>query len=269
MARPCICAGIPLRSHKCLHGTPNSDTSVDIARALLRRGDLLRLNDSDDIRKRLRRAVAASRVTGQHDLDLDANAAGAHVAVAAGGVDEGLVSRTGLDHVAVAEGHALRTLALDLSTDGDLAALGTRLHDIADDAHGGAAHLQVAQELEAEGLHLRHRGQAAHLNTLNVQLELAFLVVEALLDAGCQLADAAAVHTEHLTSLRGLNHDLRAERRDVVGDTGEAFFGQLALEKLKQFGVEHAVADDHALLGERTHFRVCVLRWGIRRRRSN
>mmetsp|Transcript_27188 Transcript_27188/g.48821 ORF Transcript_27188/g.48821 Transcript_27188/m.48821 type:complete len:231 (-) Transcript_27188:20-712(-) len=213
-------------------------------------GDLLGGKDGHDVGQVDAGALDALGVLGQHDLDLHADRAGTEVAVAHGVVDEQLVGRTGLDHVAVTEGHGLRTLALDLAANGHLAALGARLHHEADDAVAGATDLQAAEQLEAQGLSLGHGRQATGVHALNEQGNLALLVLEALLDAGGQLADAAALLAQDFLRLRGADRDLRAARGHLVLDAGEAILSQLALQELVQLSVEHAVAHHLALQGE-------------------
>jgi hypothetical protein len=213
-------------------------------------GELLGGEDGDDIGQVVAGAADTFGVLGKHDLDLDADGASTEVAVAGGLVDELLVGGTGLDHVAVTEDHGLGTLTLDLATDADLAALGTRLHDEADDAGRGTADLEVAEELEAEGLSLGHGGEATGANTLNVERNAALGVLEALLDASGELANTASLLTQDLLGLGGADHDLSAAGGDAGLDASEAILSELTLEELRELSVEHTIAHELSLLGE-------------------
>ena len=189
----------------------------------------------------------------KHDLDLNTNRASTEVAVANGVVDEDAVGSSGLDHVAVTERHALGTLALDLATDDDFATLGASLHHVADDASAGTADLEVAEELEAEGLCLGHGRQATGIHALHIQLNAVLGVAETLLDARGELANAAALLSEDFLRLRGADDDLRALRRNAVLDACEAILSELALEEFVKLSVEHSVAHELSLLAERAH----------------
>lgn len=175
--------------------------------------------------------------------------------MAGGLVDELLVGGTGLDHVAITEDHRLGTLALDLTTDADLAALGAGLHDEADDTSASAADLEVAEELEAEGLSLGHGGEATGIDALDVESNAALSVLEALLDASGELANTAALLAQDLLGLGGADHDLSAGGGDAGLDASEAILSKLALEELGELSVEHAVAHELSLLGEDTDHR--------------
>lgn len=178
--------------------------------------------------------------------------------MAGGLVDELLVGGTGLDHVAITEDHRLGTLALDLTTDADLAALGAGLHDEADDTGASTADLEVAEELETEGLSLGHGGEATGIDALNIQGNAALSVLEALLDASGELTNAAALLAQDLLGLGGTDDDLSAGGGDAGLNTGEAILSELALEELGELSVEHAIADELALLGEDTdHVAFC------------
>lgn len=214
----------------------------------LRSSDGLGLDHGDDIREVLRGTKTASGVDGEHDLDLDTDGTSAQVAVAGGGVDELLVSGTGLDHEAVAEGDGLGTLALDLATDGDLATLSTRLHNVADHVGGSAADLEVGQKLEAERLHLSHGGEATGLNAVNEDVKGTLLVAEALSDAGADLTHTLVLATEDLAALRHLDGHLSAKGGHAGLHTSEAFLSKLALEELEKLGVLHTIANDRTLL---------------------
>lgn len=173
--------------------------------------------------------------------------------MARGGVDEGLVGSTGLDHVAVTERERLGTLALDLTTDGDFAALGARLHHVADDVGSGTAHLKVGEQLEAKRLHLGHSGETTGLYTVHEDVEGAILVAETLSDASADLTNALVLLSEHLTALGDLDSELRAKTGHTRLNPGKAFLSELTLKELKHLGILHTIADDRALLGEGTH----------------
>ena len=214
---------------------------------------LLRGDDGNDIGQVDRWAADTFGVLREHDLHLDTDRAGAEVAVADGVVDEDAVGSSGLDHVAVTERHALGTLALDLATDDDFATLGASLHHVADDASAGTADLEVAEELEAEGLCLGHGREATGIHALHIQLNAVLGVAETLLDARGELANAAALLSEDFLRLRGADDDLRALRRNAVLDACEAILSELALEEFVKLSVEHSVAHELSLLAERAH----------------
>jgi len=155
--------------------------------------------------------------------------------VANGVVDEDAVGSSGLNHVAVTERHALGTLALDLSTDNDFATLGASLHHVADDASAGTADLEVSEKLEAERLSLGHGRQAASVHALNVELDAVLWVAETLLDARGELANAAALLSEHILGLCGTDDDFRASGGNTDLNTRVSNLSQLALQELVKF----------------------------------
>jgi hypothetical protein len=221
---------------------------MGLVRAL---SNLLGRQHGDHVRKELCGAHALS-VLWQHDRDLDTEAAGTHVHVALASVDK-VLRVAGLDHVPIAELHLLGTLALDLATDADVAALGTGVHDEADDADAGTADREGAQELELEGLGLGRGGEATELDALDVELDTTLWVAEALLDGGCELADATTLLAQDLLRLRGADDDFGAAWRHAVLNATEAVLGQLTLEVLKELGVKDAVTDELALLADWAH----------------
>ena len=185
--------------------------------------------------------------------DADTDATGAQQDVALGGVDELAGGGTGAQHVAVTVLHALGTLTADLTGDVYTDTLGAGLHAEAQDAHGGTADGQGGDQLEAQGLDLGHGGQTTVLDAVDVDLDAALSVLEALLDDGGQLADAAALLTQDLLGLGGLDDDLGAGGGDAVLDAGETILSELALQELVQLGVEDTIADELVSLGQGAH----------------
>lgn len=73
--------------------------------------------------------------------------------------------------------------------------------------------------------------------------------LEALLDEGGKLADPTALLAEDFLRVRGADDDVGHGGGDADFDARVAFFGQLALEELVQFGVEDSIGDELSPLG--------------------
>ena len=77
-----------------------------------------------------------------------------------------------VDHDTVDELHGLSTLTTQLSRHNDLASLGLRLHDEAENTVAGTANGQTSAQLEAQRLALSNSAQSAVGNLLGVQLKV-------------------------------------------------------------------------------------------------
>ena len=111
---------------------------------------LLGLEDADDIGEGILGALLASGIPGERDGDADTNDTRLEEDVADGNVSERLGSLTRLLEVTVRELDGLGTLGAALTRDDDLATLGLRLHDEADDTISSAADGEALEELEPE-----------------------------------------------------------------------------------------------------------------------
>lgn len=99
--------------------------------------------------------------------------------------------------------HGLGTGSTELSGNDNLTTLGTALHDEAEDTVAGTTDGQTVQELVAEGLALSDGGQTAVLDLGGIEGNGVLGELEALLDEGGELADAAALFTEDLLGVGG------------------------------------------------------------------
>lgn len=210
---------------------------------------LLGLDDGDGVGEGLLGARLALRVRAAHDLDLDTEDTLAEEDVAGGRVDEVLGGLAGVDHEAVGELHGLGAGGAELAGDDDLAALGTGLHDEAEDTIAGATDGETVKELVAEGLALSDGGETAVLDLGGVQGDAVLRELEALLDERGELADAAALLAEDLLGVRRADDDVGHGRGDADLDARVALLGQLTLEELVQLSVEDAIGDELSALG--------------------
>ena len=217
------------------------------------RGLLLGLHDGDHIGKRGLGAHLASGVPGQHDLDLDSQNSLAQENVADGGVNKVLGGLTRVDHESVNELHGLGTGTAELSGDNNLATLGTRLHDVADNTVAGTTDGNTVKELVLEGLALGNSAETAEGDLLGVELDGVLGELETLLDQGGQLADATALDTENLLGLGGTDDDLGAGGGDADLDTRVTLSSELALEELVQLGVENTIGDELLVFCQNSH----------------
>ena len=210
---------------------------------------LLGLDNGDGVGKSLLGAGLALRVGAPHDLDLDTEDTLAEEDVAGGAVDEVESGLAGVDHEAVGELHGLGAGSAQLTRDNNLATLGAGLHDEAEDTVARAADGETVEELVAEGLALGDGGETAVLDLGGVEGDGVLGELEALLDEGGELADAAALLTENLLGVRGADDDVGHSGGDADLDAGVALLGQLALEELVELGIEDAVGDELPALG--------------------
>lgn len=224
-------------------------SAVVLRNGLDDRGLVLGLENGDGVRQGLLGAGLALGVGAAHDLDLDTEDTLAEEDVTGGAVDELLGGLTGVDHEAVGELHGLGTGGTELSGDDDLAALGAGLHDEAQDTIAGTTDGQAVEELVAEGLALGDGGQTTVLNLGGVEGNAVLGELEALLDEGGELADAATLLTEDLLGVGGADDDVGDGGGDADFDAGVSLLGQLALEELVQLGVEDTIGDELSPLG--------------------
>lgn len=224
-------------------------SAIVLAHGLNNRGLLLRLNDSDDIRKSLLGAGLAIRVAAAHDLDLDTEHTLTEQDVTGGSVDELTSWLARVDHEAVSELHGLGAGSAKLAGDDNLATLGTALHDEAENAVAGTADGQTIQELVAQRLALGDSRETAVLNLGGIEGDGVLGELKALLDETGELADAAALLAKDLLGVGGANDDIGDSWSNADLDAGVALLSQLALEELVQLSVENAVGDELPLLG--------------------
>mmetsp|Transcript_57291 Transcript_57291/g.125471 ORF Transcript_57291/g.125471 Transcript_57291/m.125471 type:complete len:270 (+) Transcript_57291:113-922(+) len=211
---------------------------------------LLGLHDLDFVGQHHLRAHLALGVVGHHDLDLDTNHALTHRDVPDSLVNVVLLGLTSGDEVALTEFHGLGTLGSHLAADDDLATLGSVLHNESHDAIHGASGREASQELVAKGLALGHCATGPVLDALREELDGVFGEAVSLLHERRQLADATALLAEDLAGSSGPDDDLSSDRSDAHLDAGIAVLGQSSLQELVQLGVEDAVGDELALLGD-------------------
>merc|ERR1719174_3194440 len=181
-------------------------------RASMRSGHrriLLRIVHHDVVRHRRLRARLALRIVRLEDLHLDPHNALAQQHIARALLHEEVLRLPGRDQIPVLELHHLGALLAHLPGDRHLAALGAVLHDEAHHAVARAANHEAAEELEAEGLALRHGGEAAILHTLGEKLDGVLREAEALLHHSRQFTDAPAFLPEDLPGAGGTDDDLR------------------------------------------------------------
>jgi hypothetical protein len=107
--------------------------------------------------------------------------------------------------------HGLGTGSTQLSGNDNLTTLGTALHDESQDTVAGSADGQTVEELVAEGLALSDGGQTAVLDLGGIEGDGVLGELEALLDEGGELADAATLLTENLLSVSGTDDCAKKE----------------------------------------------------------
>lgn len=210
---------------------------------------LLRVEDGDGVRERLLGAGLAIGVRATHDLDLDTQDTLSKQYVTGGSVDEVLGGLTRVDHEPVGELHGLGTGGTELSGDDDLATLGARLHDESENTIAGTTDGQTVEQLVAERLALSDGRQTTVLDLGGVQGDGVLGELEALLDQGGELADAAALLTENLLGLGGSDNDVGDGGRDADLDARVTLLSEFALEELVELGVEDTVGDELSPLG--------------------
>jgi hypothetical protein len=208
------------------------------------RGLLLGLHDGDHVGKRGLGTHLALRIPRQHNLDLDTQDSLAQEDVTDSGVNKVLGGLTRVNHESINELHGLGTGTTELARDNDLATLGTRLHDVADNTVAGATDSNAVEELVLEGLALSNGAETTERNLLGVQLNGVLGELEALLDQGGQLADTATLNTENLLSLGSTDDDLSAGRGNADLNARVTLSSELTLEELVQFGVENTIGNE-------------------------
>merc|ERR1719424_194691 len=191
----------------------------------------------------------ALRVMRKHDLDLDTNHALAHCHMADCFADVVPLWFTCRNKISILELHGLGTLRAKLAADDDFAPLCAILHDEADDAIACAAHCQASQELVAQGFGLSHGTGRTVLNTLSEKLHTVLGKVVALLDDSCQLANAAALLSQHLTCTCGADNDLGPDGCHTHLNACITIFCESAHQKLVELSIEDPICDEFALLG--------------------
>lgn len=214
-------------------------------------GLLLGLDDGDGVGERFLGTGLALRVGAAHDLDLDSENTLAEKDVTGGGVDEVTSGLTAVNHEAVGELHGLGTGSTELARDNNLATLGTRLHDEAEDTIASTTDGETVEKLVAEGLALSDSGETAVLDLGGVEGDAVLGELEALLDERGELTDAAALLAENLLGVCRADDDVGNGRGDADLNAGVTLLSKLALEELVQLGVEYTVSDELSPLGAR------------------
>lgn len=206
-------------------------------------GLLLGLEDGDSVGEGEGLASASLGVPALHDLDLDAENTLLHENVTNGLVNKVLDGLTGVDHETVGELHRLGTGSTQLTRDDDLATLGARLHNEAEDTVSGTADGKTTEELVAERLALGNGVETTVLDLLGVELERVVGELESLLDESSELTDAATLVTENLLGVGGTDDDLGAGVGDTDLTAGVSLLGELTSEELVELGGENTVSD--------------------------
>lgn len=238
--------GLNLSGGSLLSGSRGGNLSRRLSRLGDRGGDgglLLGLKDGDGVREGLGLASLAGHVGTSHDLDLDAENTLLHQNVADGLVNELANGLTGVDHEAVGELHRLGTGSTELARDDDLATLGARLHNEAEDTVGGTSDGKTTEELVPERLALGDGVETTILDLLGVELERVLGEAETLLDESGELTDAAALVTKNLLGVGGTDDDLSAGVRDTDLASRVSLLGKLTSEELVELGGENTVSD--------------------------
>jgi len=158
-------------------------------------------------------------------------------------VDKILSWLTGVDHETVGELHTLSSRSAQLSGDDDLAALGAALHNEAQDSVTGSADSKTVKQLVTERLALCNGGETTVLDLGGVERDAVLRKLEALLDEGGELADAASLLAENFLGVRGADDDVGNGGSDADFDARVALFRQFTLEELVQLGVEDSICD--------------------------
>jgi len=208
------------------------------------------LNDGDGVWEGLLWSRLSFWVRSAHDLDLDTEDTLAEENVAGGGIDEVLGWLTRVDHEAIGELHGLGTGSTELTRDDNLATLGAGLHDEAEDTIASTADSETVEELVAEGLALGDGGKTTVLDLGGVEGDRVLWELEALLDQGCELANATALLAENFLGVGCADDDVGDGWGDADFDSGVSLFSKLALEELVQLGVENTVSDELPPLGD-------------------
>lgn len=210
---------------------------------------LLGLDDGDGVGQGLLGTSLTLGVGTTHDLDLDTQDTLAEKDVTGGVVDEVTGGLTRVDHESVGELHGLGTGSTELTGDNDLATLGARLHDEAEDTIASTTDGETVEKLVSEGLALSDGGETTVLDLGGVEGDGVLGELESLLDEGSELADAASLLTEDLLGVGSADDDVGNGRSHADLDAGVTLLGELALEELVQLGIEDTVSDELSALG--------------------
>eukprot|EP01083_Nonionella_stella_P116322 345557_1 len=187
---------------------------------------------------------------GQHDGDLHTEDTLLHHHVTDGVVDVFSASLAGGDSVTIVVLHGLGTLATDLAGHGHFAALGTGLHDEAEDTVAALADGKATEELVLEGLGLGLGTKTTVGHTLSEHLKSTLGKVESLLDNGGQFSDSLALLAENVLGLGSLDDDLGADGGHTDLHTSVPILSQFASHELVQFSVKDTVSDELSFLGD-------------------
>jgi len=87
------------------------------------------------------------------------------------------------------------------------------------------------------------------LHLCRIQADAVLRELEPFLDEGSELADAAALLSEHFLGVRGADDDVGDGGCDADFNAGVAFFCEFALEEFVEFGVEDTVGNKLAAFG--------------------
>ena len=98
-------------------------------------------------------------------------------------------------HITILELHSLGTLSTELTRDNNFAALGTGFHDETENTVDGTADGETTEELVAERFGLGDSAETTVGDLFGVEFNGALGELEALLNNGGQLANAAALDT--------------------------------------------------------------------------
>lgn len=146
-----------------------------------------------------------------------------------------------LSVVSYSELHGLGTGSPQLSGNNDLATLGAALHDETENTVACPPDGKTVEELVSEGLALSDGGETTVLDLGGVEGDGVLWELEALLDEGGELADAASLLTENLLGVGGADDDVGDGWSNADLNTRVSLLGQLALEELVQLGVEDTI----------------------------
>jgi len=209
---------------------------------------VFRLEHADNVRLRNLRPLLAGRIVRQHDAHTHTENALSQQHVPNGGVDVDLARIARLQHVAVAELHALGSLRTQFAGHLHFATTSTVLHDVPHHTVAGLSDSQAVDQLEFERLGLRKCTQPTVVHTFGVQLDGAVGEVESLLHHRRQLTNPTALLAQHILGFGGLNDDFGALRRDTDLHARVAVLGELANEKRVQLGKEQPIGNKLAFL---------------------
>lgn len=188
------------------------------------------------------------------------------------------------ERCAYRELHALGSGSSQLAGHNNLATLGTRLHDEAQDTVACPSHGQTVEQFVSEGLALSDGRETSVLHLGGIQRHAVLWELESLLDERCEFSNPSTLLAEDFLGVGGsddcshlsdsfflqlffLHTDICYRRGDSNFDAGVAllcqfslsfcqFFGHAAvflepdLEELVQLGIEDTVSDELSFLGD-------------------